>query len=238
MNKRALKIIKIILINLISSIRFVGAFLLPFIYHKYGASFTAIIVIILFLTDSIDGFLARSLKCSTFFGSIIDALSDKLLNLISFIILGLEYNIMFAPLIVEISILYTIYSTYRYGGNIQASVIGKIKTIILDICVILCFILISLKAFNLKSNFINYIINNIDNYILVLGITTLISCLIALTDYMNKNKQARKDPECMNKKYEQKNKKKTKLIFKQLFDTNYYYKHKDEPIMKQFYVQS
>ena len=40
----------------------------------------------------------------------LDAFSDKLLNGISFIILGIEYNIMFAPLILELSILYTNYS--------------------------------------------------------------------------------------------------------------------------------
>ena len=41
----------------------------------------------------------------------------------------------------------------------------------------------------------------------------------------------------MNIKYEEKNRKSIKLIIKQLFDTNYYIKHKDEPIMKQFYIQ-
>ena len=166
-----------------------------------------------------------------------DASSDKLLNFISFIILGLEYNIMFAPLIVEICILYTIYSTYRYGGNIQSSITGKIKTIILDICVILCFILMSLPIFKIKSEFINYLIENTNNYIILLGIITLISCLVALTDYMMKNKDARTNPKCMNIKYEEKNRKSIKLIIKQLFDTNYYIKHKDEPIMKQFYIQ-
>ena len=237
MTKKVVKIIKLIIINSITAIRLIGAFLLPFIYHKYGPNFTSIFIICLFLSDTIDGFLARKLKCSTFFGSIMDASSDKLLNFISFIILGLEYNIMFAPLIVEICILYTIYSTYRYGGNIQSSITGKIKTIILDICVILCFILMSLPIFKIKSEFINYLIENTNNYSILLGIITLISCLVALTDYMMKNKDARTNPKCMNIKYEEKNRKSIKLIIKQLFDTNYYIKHKDEPIMKQFYIQ-
>ncbi len=237
MGNKVVKVVKISVINIITAIRLVGAFLLPFIYHKYGANTTSIFIIILFLSDSIDGFLARKLHASTFFGSIMDASSDKILNFISFIILGLEYNIMFAPLIVEISILYTIYSTYRYGGNIQSSILGKIKTIILDICVILSFLLLSLPVLKIKNNIINYLIENTDSYILILGIITLISCLLALSDYMVKNKDARNNPKCMNIKYEEKNRKKLKLVIKQLFDTNYYLKHKDEPIMKQFYIQ-
>ena len=148
MKYSALKIIELVFVNLITTTRLLGAFALPFIYVYHGPSVCALITIILFLTDAIDGFLARRLKISTFLGSMLDAFSDKLLNGISFIILGIEYNIMFAPLILELSILYTNYSTYRFGGNVQSSIIGKIKTVILDIFVILSFALLSLNAFN------------------------------------------------------------------------------------------
>ncbi len=236
MKKDVWKITKLTIVNLITLIRLIGAIILPFIYIHYGVSIVAIWVIILFSSDMIDGFLARKLNASTFFGSILDASSDKILNAISFIILGIEYNIMIAPLAIEISILYTIYSTYRYGGNIQASIIGKIKTIILDICVILCFILLSLPSFNINSSFIDYVILHTSEYITVLAIITLIFGIIALNDYLKKNKEARSNPKCMDIKYEEKNRKKIKLIFKQLFDTKYYLKHKNEPIMKQFYI--
>ena len=237
MSKKVGRIFGLIVVNTITLVRLIGAFLLPFLYYKYGANFTALFIIILFFSDQVDGFLARALKIPTFFGSIMDASSDKLLNLISFVILGLEHNIMFAPLVIEIAILYTIYSTYRYGGNIQSSFAGKVKTVILDICVIFCFILISLPALKIDNNIINYLIENTDNYILILGIVTLIACLIALNDYVQKNKKARENPKCMSIKYEEKNRKSMKLIFEQLFDTNYYLKHKDESIMKQFYIQ-
>ena len=118
MKYSALKIIELVFVNLITTTRLLGAFALPFIYVYHGPSVCALITIILFLTDAIDGFLARRLKISTFLGSMLDAFSDKLLNGISFIILGIEYNIMFAPLILELSILYTNYSTYRFGGNV------------------------------------------------------------------------------------------------------------------------
>ena len=123
-------------------IRLIGAFILPFIYFKHGVNYASIYIIILFLSDAIDGFLARLLNASTFFGSSLDALSDKLLNAVSFIILGIEYNILLAPLTIEVAIMYTSYSTYRYGGNVKSSVTGKIKTIVLDIAVIFIFLLL------------------------------------------------------------------------------------------------
>ena len=126
MNKKVLKTIELILVNTITMTRLIGAVILPFIYYYYGASIVSIIIICLFLTDTIDGFLARKLKVSTFFGSLIDGISDKLLNFISFILLGFINIFMFLPLIIEISIIYTMYSTYRYGGNVQSSKTGKI----------------------------------------------------------------------------------------------------------------
>ena len=180
MNKKVLKIFELILVNAITMTRLIGAFILPFIYHYYGASIVSIFIICLFLTDTIDGFLARKLKISTFFGSLIDGVSDKLLNFISFLILGFINVFMFAPLIIEISIFYTMYSTYRYGGNIQSSKIGKTKTIILDIGVILSFMLISLPLFESKSRVIDFLIINTDIIITFIAFIILISCLITL----------------------------------------------------------
>lgn len=230
MKKEVPRKLKLIFVNTITLIRLIGALLLPFIYHKYGASIVSLSIIIIFLTDAIDGFLARKLNVSTFFGSMLDGLSDKLLNVVSFVILGLEYDIMLTPLILEISILYTIYSTYRYGGNIQSSRIGKIKTIILDVFVVLSFVLLSLPALKINT-FKNYN----EEIISVFALIIIISCLLALYDYLKKNKKARSNPKCFEIKHQEKNKKPLKLILKQLFDTNYYLKHKDESILKQFY---
>ncbi|MBR4178332.1 MAG: CDP-alcohol phosphatidyltransferase family protein [Bacilli bacterium] len=227
---------KLIIVNFITSIRLIGAFMLPIIYYKCGINITSLIIIILFLTDAIDGFLARKLKVSTFFGCIIDALSDKLLNIISFIILGLEFNTMFAPLIIEIAILYTMYSTYRYGGNIQSSKLGKIKTIILDILVAMSFVLLALPTLNIKCRFTNFLINYTEVLIIVFSMIILTACLVALLDYLKKNHESRLNPKCIEIKHEKRNFKSKQLIIKQLFDINYYSKHKNESIMRQFYI--
>ena len=229
--KKFIKKVNMTIVNLITLTRFFGSILLPFIYYKKGISIAAVVIICLFLTDAIDGFLARKLKISTFFGSILDAISDKLLNAIAFIILGIEYNIMFCPLVIELAIFYTFYSTYRYGGNIQSSRIGKNKTIILDICVVLCFLLLSLPTFNIYITYTDFYIN-------ILGILTIVSCIFALYDYMLKNKKARENPDCIKIKKQQRYRKKKSfgMILDQLFDTEYYQEHKDESILKLLYL--
>ena len=230
------KIVKLIIVNLITITRLIGAIVLPIVYFKFGANFTALYIIILFLTDAIDGFLARLFKVSTFFGCIMDAGSDKLLNTISFIILGLEYNIMIAPLVIEISILYTNYSTYRYGGNVQSSLIGKIKTVVLDVFVILSFVLLALPTLKINSKFINNIIGATDFTIHIFGFIILIACLIALFDYLGKNKIARVNPKSVQIKKEKRKRKSFKQIINDLFDTEYYKEHRNESIMRQFYL--
>lgn len=237
MKKEVQKVIKIVIINLITSVRLIGALVLPFIYNKFDTSIISLIIIFLFASDLIDGFLARHLHCATFFGSIMDAACDKLLSAVSFIILSIKYHFMLAPLAVEIAILYTIYSTYRYGGNVQSRMLGKVKTFVADLCVIFCFVLLSLPSLKMNNSFVNYIIDNTDNFIMVLSLIMLIFCLIALADYVMRNKEARKNPKCMEIKYEEKNRKKGSLILKQLFDTEYYLEHKDESIIKQFYIK-
>ena len=142
---------------------------------------------------------------------------------------------MFTPIVIEIAILYTMYSTYRYGGNVQSSFTGKVKTAVVDAVVVLSFLLISLPAFNINSEFINYLIRNTESYIYVFGFIMIVADMIALSDYTQKNKEARNNPKAMEIKYEEKNKKPFKLIKKQLFDTDYYLKHKNESIMKQLY---
>lgn len=238
MKKKMGKYIKLIIVNLITIIRLIGAFILPFVYYKQGISASAVFIIILFLTDAIDGLFARTFKVCTFFGSGMDAISDKLLNTISFIILGIEYNVMIAPLSIEIAILYTSYSTYRYGGNIKASIIGKIKTIILDFFVILSFVLLALPTLKNKTYFILKLINLTDLTIHIFAFIILIACLITLFDYLGKNKIARMNPKANEIKNEQKTRKPFKKIIKTIFDTDYYQKHKNESILKQFYINN
>lgn len=235
MKDNAIKIVKISIVNLFTVVRLIGAFLLPFIYIYKGSGICSIWTICLFLTDAIDGFLARVLKSSTFFGSSMDALSDKLLSAVACIILGLTYSIMILPIILEIAILLTNYSTYRHGGNIQSSIIGKIKTMVLDVCIVGSFVLLSIPAFHISTKAFNYITLNTPYYITLFGCISTIAVIVAFLDYMKKNKLTREDPTTINIKEQTRIKKPFKEIINNAFDTNYYILHKDEGIMKQFY---
>ena len=235
MEEKHVKTIKLIIVNLFTIIRLLGAFSLPFIFIEYGVNICALWCIGLFSTDAIDGFLARTFKVSTFFGSSMDALSDKCLNFISYILLGINYNIMFAPLILEIAILLTIYNTYRQGGNIQSSKIGKIKTVILDVLVILSFILLSLPNFNIKYSFILKIIKETPDLINLFGCIITIASILALLSYKKKNLIERVNPNNVKIKNTIRVRKTFKEVMHDAFDTEYYKKNKDEPIMKQFY---
>lgn len=229
------KIVQIILVNLITFCRLIGAIILPFIYVKYGPNISSLLTIVLFFSDAIDGFLARALHCSTFFGSLMDSFSDKLLNAISFVLLGITYNIMFGPLILEIAIILINYSTYIHKGNVQSSKIGKIKTIILDICVIASFILLSIPNIQIYSNFINLLILNTNKIINLLGGIITISSIIALIDYVRRNKEVQKNKKLKRIKFKGKIKKNIKELTFSLFNPDYYYKNKDGSIMKLLY---
>lgn len=229
-------LIKIILINLITLTRLIGAFTLPFIFVFKGTSIGAIVTIMLFATDWIDGLLARKLNACTLWGAGMDALCDKLLNICSFSLLGSVYNKMLLPLLIEIAIMYTNYSTYRYGGNVKSTKIGKIKTVILDVLVILSFCIIGLQVFNSNSTILLYLINKTPELINLFSCIITVACLVSLIDYVKRNKEVRKNPESEKAKKEIKHLKPFKQLMNDLLDTEYYKKHKEESIIKQFYT--
>ena len=78
----------IILVNAITSLRVLGIFFLFPIYLSYGALGLALTNIFCFLTDFIDGKMARKLDASTFFGSFFDGFSDKAFVAMNFLILA------------------------------------------------------------------------------------------------------------------------------------------------------
>lgn len=231
MKNKVIRNLWLIIINSITLSRLIGALLLPIIFYKYGNSVTALIVLILYLTDAIDGLLARKLHLTTFFGGAMDAMCDKLLNFVAFILLGLMYNIMFCPLVLEITIILINYLIYRHGGNVQTSKTGRLKTIILDIFVILSFVVISfpaLKIYIFTNNIVKLLINIFSIIIVVVDFITII-------DYDKKYKLVKNDPKITHIKYQNRKRKTINDIKHDLFDTEYYLKHKNESILKQFY---
>ena len=226
--------IKIIGINFITCTRLIGAFSLPFIFAFKGAPIGSIITIILFATDFIDGFLARKLKASTFFGAGMDALCDKLLNICSFSLLSVTYNTMFLPLLLELLIMLANYSSYRCGANVKSSKLGKIKTFVLDVLVILSFCIISTQVFN--TNKFDILIKNTPKIIEIFSYIIILFSSITLTDYIIKFIKYKKSNNNQKNVISAKQLKPLNKLMSDLLSINYYNKHKEESILEQFYI--
>ncbi len=224
--------IKLFVVNLITSIRLLGAFVLPFIYYCKGPVIVSICVLLIFSTDAIDGKLARHWKVETFFGSLLDSLCDKLFSIVSLSILSYIRVIMIVPLLLELAIMAVNTIAYKDNKNIQSSKLGKRKTILLALTIAFSFALlasplyIDLLPITLQGIFVTY--DSITLYVLagmIIGMQ-----LLVLTDYSKK---------AFNKEYIKTLKKKKIISFDKLkmylFDHEFYVTHKDKPLREIFY---
>ena len=132
-------VIKLLIINLLTLIRVIGTIILVPIYSAYGGYYVSLLALVCYLTDSIDGILARKFKACTFFGSLFDGAADKLFTIMNFIVLYLITPYAIIPIVIELLIVLVQIMKYNYNYNVQSNMVGKVKTWILAICVILTF---------------------------------------------------------------------------------------------------
>ena len=132
---------KIAIVNFITSSRIIGTLLLPLIFSLANPLITILSVIGLYLTDLIDGQLAKNIwHVSTLGGAVLDAVSDKILNFAILIYASLVCPPMISLLITEIVIgLNNIYGTLK-GADIKSCLTGKIKMFILGVTIAATFI--------------------------------------------------------------------------------------------------
>ena len=141
--------LKKILVNSITGIRALGSLAIVPIFNGFGAISAGIAAGCFFLTDFIDGQLARRLHVQSFFGSLLDSLSDKAFGMICLVLLALENPIFWTLIAGEIGIVYANYKSAQKGNNIQSSFAGKAKTCLLGASIIGSFF--CLDAPSLKS---------------------------------------------------------------------------------------
>ena len=104
----------------------------------------------------------------------------------------------------------------------------------MDICVIVSFLLLSLRVVDI--DFVPLFVINKTSYIInILGCICTIAEVIALNDYKKIYLLTRSVPKTIKINYKELKKKKIKEVINDAFDTEYYLRHKDESIMKQFY---
>ncbi len=133
MSKHTAKII----VNSLTSSRIFGAFFLPVVFKNVSIPGLIILLVFLFITDFLDGKLARLHKVQTVGGSILDPLGDKVLAIFCLIALIGKNQKLFILLIFELVIsIINIIRVIR-GDNVKSSIIGKAKTWLLSITLIL-----------------------------------------------------------------------------------------------------
>lgn len=119
---------------------------LSLIFYIYGA-----------ISDTIDGYLARKLDAYTKLGQYLDAISDKLYFLSLIIILLINKNyLIILPLIMEIIITIINYLIVKKNKKVFTERIGKYKTTLLMITLILG--IIEIKINNIKYLYIIFLV--------------------------------------------------------------------------------
>ena len=249
-----------ILVNLITGIRSLGTIAIIPIFIKCGSIAAGICSICFFFTDFIDGKLARKLNVQSFFGSLLDGLSDKSFGIVCLILLS-TYNPAFLSIILtELFILYINYKSIQRGNNAKSSIAGKIKTFILAATIVSSFLCIGIP--NLKES-LNYVNSTILTKLFelnplitttALAAPTLVTNIYVINDY---NKKAQKQDEKRKQELEQINENISKIeeqkntllqqkeqlsrlktkkeLLHDLFDTDFYIENKDKSIKKLFY---
>ena len=176
--------------NLANKITIIRVFLVPlfvivlFSNLEYATYFAGIIFIIASLTDSLDGYIARSQNLVTNFGKFIDPLADKILvsaALISLVDLG-RIPAWVVVLIIAREFTITGFRTIAAseGVTIAASPLGKFKTITQLVAII------AILIGNFPFNRIGFPFDQIMLYI------SLFFTIISGIDYIYKNRDALK----------------------------------------------
>ena len=90
--------------NFFTALRAAGIVCLIPVFKIYGGAATALLSAGCFATDFVDGFLARKLKCSTFFGSLFDGISDKAFLIVNMLLLMSITPLAIIPIALELGI--------------------------------------------------------------------------------------------------------------------------------------
>ena len=216
------KRIKKIIVNALSISRIIGAIMMPLFFSIFDTPLLISIIIVLFITDCLDGILARMWGVQTRGGALLDPLGDKLLAVCCTISFVSEHHVLYIILALEIMITYFNVNRTMHGEKSVTSIIGKAKTWLLSITLVLCAI------YSLKSDYLSTLdINVTYDDIMIASIITIISQLFTIIFYLKdsikqKNIRIKKIPKLKN----------FKEILKILFDEENYLKDKDKPLVE------
>ena len=254
-----------ILVNFITSIRSLGTIAIVPIFLNCGSFTTALAAAGFFLTDCIDGFLARKLRVETFFGSLLDALSDKAFGIVCLMLLSTLNPLFLAIIGVELGILTINYKSAQKDNNVKSSKVGKAKTLLLAATIVGSFFCYGAPTLKEVLNYINVstfntlLETNPDILSSILAIPAVGASLYAAKDYFNKAKSQEQPQDTidsqqklteldesiqqieiqkqqlLSKKEEILERKSKEEILHDLFDTDFYHENKNARIKSLLY---
>ena len=175
-----------ILVNLLTTSRLIITIFLMALFESISQNKFIIIIAILFLTDFIDGKLARKYNVQTIYGSMMDTIGDKAMSIGLSIILIKNVPIIILPLIGEIIISLINIIGEILGKKTESSPLGKIKMWIVSITIIICYI-IYFKKINIKIEYIGCLI-------------TFILQTFVIIDYIKRLKKKQKKTTTVSKR--------------------------------------
>lgn len=130
--------------------------------------FVIILLNIFALTDFLDGKIARKYNLVSEFGVKLDAVCDKIFAISLIIPAIINHGIFIFNFVMEIAISYTNLLSYTKGNNPRSTIIGKIKTALLSLTLILAYI------------------PNMNNLVIfIFSLITIICQVITLIKYIN-----------------------------------------------------
>ncbi len=225
MTKRTQKII----VNFLTISRIIGAFFLPFIFVNTDVVSLFVLLAVLFLTDFLDGKLSRRWKVQTVGGMLLDPLADKVLAISCIGALIFNHSYLWVLLVLECAI--CIINLFRMikGEVVTSNFIGKFKTWILSITLVL-------GAINLyNADFVNFLVELCgidtdiftvtDELVFIMTMLTTGCELVTFASYIKEgldNKRARRTPAKKLKKIEE--------IVMRLFDEEMFSEDKNRPL--------
>ncbi len=237
----------VIIVNSVTMTRVIGTFVLPFISQNMSPAGLVIYIGLLLLTDALDGLLARRLKATTIFGSILDATADKFLGIACLAVLAGRYAIMLFPIITE-TIISIINTRGAIGGSTtDSSTLGKIKTWVLGLSIVLGFATIyindiisginsSTKIGQALIIFLEDMVANQDIIMAIIASITVGAGIIVSCDYQIKVKNEMKKAKAEGFELNKWVLKSGKELMHALFDEEYYQKTKNLPLAKKIGV--
>lgn len=191
-----------VVVNLITALRIVFTAILPIMKNKVSIWAFIIDITLLFLTDFLDGILARKFKVQTLFGSLLDTIADKALSIMLLIMLIDKIEILLVILILECIIAVINMITVGLRKKTSSSMLGKIKTWVISITIIF--------GYMYDFGFIS------DKFVFILSIATVVMQIFVAIGYIRTLIVSKEV------KYEKNDNIVKNDIRKILFDTDYY----------------